>query len=52
MRMLTAAENRDAMSFPATYKLPEQHRQAVHMLGNAVCAPVARDVIAGIMAVA
>jgi DNA (cytosine-5)-methyltransferase 1 len=49
MRMLTAAENRDAMGFPATYKLPAQHRQAVHMLGNAVCPPVARDVIAGIM---
>lgn len=48
MRMLTAAENRDAMGFPSTYKLPEQHRQAVHMLGNAVCPPVARDVIAAI----
>jgi DNA (cytosine-5)-methyltransferase 1 len=45
MRMLTAVENRGAMGFPDDYKLPAQHRQAVHMLGNAVCPPVARDVI-------
>lgn len=49
MRMLTAAENRAAMGFPDTYQLPAQHRLAVHMLGNAVCPPVARDVIAGVM---
>lgn len=49
MRMLTTAENRAAMGFPDTYQLPHQHRQAVHMLGNAVCPPVARDVIAGII---
>jgi DNA (cytosine-5)-methyltransferase 1 len=49
MRMLTAHENRDAMGFPKTYRLPAQHRQAVHMLGNAVCPPVARNVIAGVM---
>lgn len=47
MRMLTTPENRDAMGFPTTYKLPAQHRQAVHMLGNAVCPPVAADVITG-----
>lgn len=51
MRMLTAAENRDAMGFPKTYQLPAQHRQAVHMLGNAVCPPVAHDVIAAILEV-
>ncbi|AVQ81697.1 DNA cytosine methyltransferase [Variovorax sp. PMC12] len=45
MRMLTAAENRGAMGFPDSYTLPTNHRQAVHMLGNAVCPPVARDVI-------
>lgn len=45
MRMLTADEYRAAMGFPATYVLPERHRDAVHMLGNAVCPPVARDVI-------
>lgn len=45
MRMLRADEYRAAMGFPSEYKLPEQHRLAVHMLGNAVCPPVARDVI-------
>jgi len=33
------------MGFPATYRLPERTKDAVHMLGNAVCPPVARDVI-------
>lgn len=45
MRMLRADEARAAMGFPADYKLPTQHRAAMHMLGNAVCPPVARDVI-------
>jgi DNA (cytosine-5)-methyltransferase 1 len=52
MRMLTAAENRGAMGFPDDYRLPAQHRAAVHMLGNAVCPPVARDVIAALRAAA
>jgi len=37
MRMLTRFECRDAMTFPRTYKLPDNHRLAVHLLGNAVC---------------
>ena len=45
MRMLSAQECRAAMGFPDDYKLPDQHRTAVHLLGNAVCPPVARDVI-------
>jgi len=45
MRMLRADECRAAMGFPAEYRLPQQHRTAVHLLGNAVCPPVARDVI-------
>lgn len=45
MRMLTADECRDAMGFPADYKLPQQHRDAVHLLGNAVCPPVAARII-------
>ena len=45
MRMLTAQECRAAMGFPASYQLPPQHHKAVHLLGNAVCPPVARDVI-------
>lgn len=45
MRMLSADECRAAMGFPADYQLPQQHRTAVHLLGNAVCPPVARDII-------
>lgn len=48
MRMLSAQENRAAMGFPECYLLPKQHRQAVHMLGNAVPPPVACDVITSI----
>lgn len=48
MRMLTKDENRAAMGFPASYQLPQQHKAAVHMLGNAVCPPVARDLITAI----
>lgn len=36
MRMFSKFECRDAMTFPDSYQLPEQHRLAVHMLGNAV----------------
>lgn len=45
MRMLSADECRAAMGFPAGYRLPDTHRTAVHLLGNAVCPPVARDVL-------
>jgi len=48
MRMFSAQECRAAMGFPSGYALPEQHRLAVHMLGNAVCPPAARDVILAI----
>jgi DNA (cytosine-5)-methyltransferase 1 len=36
MRMLTRFECRSAMSFPDDYQIPDNHRLAVHMLGNAV----------------
>lgn len=49
MRMLTVPENCAAMGFPKDYQLPAQAHQAIHMLGNAVCPPVARDVIAALM---
>lgn len=52
MRMLSASENAAAMGFPADYRLPAQHREAVHMLGNAVPPPVARDVITALREVA
>lgn len=45
MRMLSANETRAAMGFPANTILPAQHRLAVHMLGNAVAPPAARDVL-------
>jgi len=37
MRMLSRWECRAAMSFPDTYQLPDNHRLAVHLMGNAVC---------------
>lgn len=52
MRMLSKEEARDAMSFPHNYILPQQHRLAMHMLGNAVAPVVARDVLNAIKAAA
>ncbi|MGB1951693.1 MAG: DNA cytosine methyltransferase [Marinobacter sp.] len=47
MRMLSRWECRDAMSFPDTYQLPDNHRLSVHLLGNAVCPePVKRIITA------
>lgn len=45
MRMVTVDEARAAMSFRPEYKLPVNKRDAMHMLGNAVCPLVERDVI-------
>lgn len=45
MRMLTVDEYRRAMGFPEGYALPRTKRAAVHMLGNAVCPPVAAEVV-------
>lgn len=52
MRMLTTGEARAAMGFPDTYQLPARHKDAMHMLGNAVVPPVARDVINALRAAA
>ncbi|WP_382155323.1 DNA cytosine methyltransferase [Hydrogenophaga sp. ANAO-22] len=52
MRMLSAGEARAAMGFPDTYQLPSRHKDAMHMLGNAVVPPVARDVINALRAAA
>lgn len=49
MRMLTAQECRAAMGFPSDYQLPPQQNKAIHLLGNAVCPPVARDVISALI---
>ena len=43
MRMLAVPEARGAMSFPPSYVLPSVHRDAMHLLGNAVCPVVAAD---------
>lgn len=52
MRMLSVPEARRAMGFRDTYRIPEDKRLAMHMLGNAVCPPVARDLIQAIGAAA
>lgn len=44
MRMLTVSEYRAAMGFPSTYQLPPNRRLATHLLGNAVCPPVAAHI--------
>ena len=49
MRMLDTAECRAAMGFPLGYQLPAQHPSALHLLGNAVCPPVARDLIGALV---
>lgn len=48
MRMVAADETRGFMGFPDTYALPAGVTEATFMLGNAVCPPVARDVIQAI----
>lgn len=45
MRMLLAAETCGFMGFPASYLYPDGVTLATFMFGNAVCPPVARDVI-------
>lgn len=45
MRMLDVSEARAAMGFPASYRLPENRRLAMHLLGNAVVPRVAADVL-------
>jgi DNA (cytosine-5)-methyltransferase 1 len=45
MRMISVTEAKAAMGFPSNYLLPENSRLAMHMLGNAVTPPAARDVI-------
>lgn len=45
MRMVSISEGRQFMGFPAEYQLPTGIAEANTMLGNAVCPPVARDII-------
>lgn len=52
LRMLQVDENKAAMGFPADFILPDNKADAMMMLGNAVCPPVARDLINEIRRVA
>ncbi len=52
MRMFQPHEVRAAMGFPAHYVLPTSRRPAINMLGNAVCPPVATDLLTAIMVAA
>ena len=52
MRMLSRWECRDAMSFPETYQLPDNHRLAVHLLGNAVCPEPVKQILQAVEAAA
>jgi DNA (cytosine-5)-methyltransferase 1 len=45
MRVLQPSENRSIMGFGDHIVLPKVKRSATHMLGNAVCPPVARDLL-------
>lgn len=45
MRMLQPPEIVDAMGFPKDTILPKNRRDAIHMLGNAVCPPVVTDIL-------
>ena len=49
MRMLSRWECRDAMSFPETYQLPDNHRLAVHLMGNAVTPVPVSQILKAVM---
>ena len=49
MRMLSIVEARRAMGFADDYQLPKNSEVANTLLGNAVCPPVAKELVAQIM---
>lgn len=49
MRMFQPEELKAAMGFPAHYRLPAARAKAVHMLGNAVCPPVAAAIMSDLL---
>ena len=51
MRMLQVPEAKAAMGFPDRYVLPNTHKDALCMLGNAVSPPVAAGLLMAIRAV-
>jgi DNA (cytosine-5)-methyltransferase 1 len=50
MRMVSAAESRAFMGFPASYLLPASGTEAMHLLGNAVPPPLAAAVLRALRA--
>lgn len=52
MRMLSVPEAIQVMGFPQSYVLPQVHRDAMHLLGNAVCPPVVADLLEALKAAA
>jgi DNA (cytosine-5)-methyltransferase 1 len=48
MRMLQPSEYLGIMGFRPGYRVPAVRKDAIHLLGNAVCPPVVRDVIEAI----
>lgn len=48
MRMVLASEGRALMGLPERYSLPTNEATAWHLIGNAVCPPVATDLITAI----
>jgi DNA (cytosine-5)-methyltransferase 1 len=44
-RLLSVDEAKIAMGFPARYVMPSQHAVGLELLGNAVCPPVAQEII-------
>lgn len=52
MRFLNNQEVRRAMGFPDNYILPNNHRLSIHLLGNAVCPPVVKNIIEQVKKVA
>lgn len=52
MRMVLASEGRALMGLPKRYVLPANEALAWHLIGNAVCPPVATDIINEIRRVA
>lgn len=52
MRMFSRWECRAGMSFPDSYQLPDNHRLAVHLMGNAVCPEPVKHIIQAVKAAA
>ena len=52
MRMVSSREGIALMGLPAGYQLPADEKTAWHLIGNAVCPPVACDLINALRAAA